>query len=108
MYVSNDIIQARDLVQVKEKLRAIVGVAKANKTMPVLGTVPNGIDSHAFMAPGVPTLSGLIGQPAREEGLAVAGVNWAIGSNPAFFQADGLHPSEAGSGRMAAAFSGAL
>jgi len=108
LYGSNDIIQGRDLVQAKENLRAIVGAAKANQTIPILGTVPNGIDSHAFMAPGVQMLNGLIGQLAGEEGVAVAGVNGAMGSAPAFFQADGLHPSEAGAGRIAIAFSGRL
>ena len=108
LYGSNDIIRGLDLAQTKENLRAIVGAAQDNQTIPILGSVPNGIDSYAFMAPGVQTLNGLIGQLAGEEGVRVAGVNGAMGNNPSFYQADGLHPNVAGAGQVAAAFAGRL
>ncbi len=80
----------------------MVQAAKANQTIPILGSIPNGFGSHEFMQPGVRALNSLIGSLAREEGVAVAGVAGAI--NEGLLQGDGLHPTVEGAGRIAGAF----
>jgi lysophospholipase L1-like esterase len=104
LFGSNDISQGVDLNGTKENLREIIRAAKANQTVPIIGSVPNGFGSHAFMQPGVKTLNGLIESLAREEGVRVAAVAGAIGNNAGLLQSDGLHPTVAGSGKIAGAF----
>ena len=105
LFGSNDISQGVDLNGTKENLRGIIRAAKANQTVPIIGSVPNGFGSHAFMQPGVKTtLNGLIGSLAREEGVRVAAVAGAIGNNAGLLQSDGLHPTVAGSDKIAGAF----
>ncbi len=104
LYGSNDIIQGASLTATKESLRGIIQAAKANNTIPIIGTVPNGFASYAFMQSGVEALNSMIGSLALEEGVPVAAVAGAIGSDEGLLQADGLHPTVAGAGKIAGAF----
>jgi acyl-CoA thioesterase-1 len=104
LFGSNDIIKGTDLGATKENLRGMLRAARANQTIPIIGTVPNGFASHAFMQPGVTALNSMIGSLAREEGVRVAAVAGAIGNNAGLLQSDGLHPTVAGSGKIAGAF----
>ncbi|MDA0577262.1 MAG: GDSL-type esterase/lipase family protein [Verrucomicrobia bacterium] len=107
LYGSNDAIAGESPQSTVENLRGIVQAAKANKTIPILATVPTAYDSHAFMAPRVAALNPLIKSMASEEGVRVADVNGAV-KDRSLFLGDGLHPNAAGAGRLASAFGGKL
>ena len=107
LYGSNDATNGGDPAATVAGLRSIVLAARANKTVPILGTIPPAFGSHAFSNPGVDALNPFIRQMAQEEGVAVADIHGAL-NDPALFQDDGLHPNAAGMRRIASAFAGRI
>lgn len=104
LYGANDIGAGVGVGEFENNLRAIVGAAKANQTVPVLGTIPPEYDSHAFAAPAIQSFNAAVRRVASSEGVPVANVYGAFGGNRSYVQADGLHPSDAGNNALARAF----
>ena len=103
LFGSNDLIFDRPPQDIVESLRGIIRAAKANKTVPIIGTVPPTFPYHDFIADGVKALNPLIVSMAAEENTPVAGVNGAL-NDVTLFQSDGLHPTADGALKLAAAF----
>jgi lysophospholipase L1-like esterase len=104
LYGANDIGAGVSVEEFEGNLRAIVGAAKANRTIPVLGTIPPEYDSHAFAMPAIQTFNARIGSIGSSEGVPVANVYGAFGGNRSYIQEDGLHPTDAGNEALARAF----
>lgn len=89
-------------------LRAMVAAARANKTVPILGTLVPAVGSHAGWEPFIQTVNPKILALCEEEGLRCADHHKAFVNYPGFAQspysildADGLHPNSAGYALMA-------
>ncbi|MBN1557179.1 MAG: hypothetical protein JW951_03430 [Lentisphaerae bacterium] len=108
LYGSNDAINGADPDVSIGNLRAMVQAAKANRTIPVLGTLPPMDGVHSLYAGAARALSGRIRSLAGAEGAGLADVERAFGDGSAYLQPDGLHPTPAGSERIAAVFYDAL
>ena len=107
-YGANDVIHLFNTDKSVENLRAIVGAAKSNRTIPVVATVMPMYRGHAAWAGGARSLSAAIRVMADEEGIRVADVEKAFGSDESLIRSDGLHPTEAGKLKIAAVFNDAL
>lgn len=89
-------------------LRAMVAAARANKTVPILGTLVPAVGSHAGWEPFIQAVNAKIRVFCEEEGLPYADHYKAFVGYPGFTQApysildaDGLHPNSAGYALMA-------
>ena len=89
-------------------LRAIVGAAKANHTVPVLATLPPQYDSHANAVPLLQAYNARIRSIGSSEGVPVANVAGEFGNKRDLIQADGLHPTDTGNQALAFAFADRL
>jgi len=108
MYGANDLIHNQNPNWTVANLRSMIRAAKANKTIPVIATLTPMSGSHGAWAGNVKAMNVLITSMAKEEGAAVANVYKAFGNNPAYILPDGLHPTAAGSDRIAATFAGRI
>jgi lysophospholipase L1-like esterase len=108
LYGSNDAINGADPEVSINNLRAMIQAAKANRTLAVIGTLPPMRDGHALYAGAARALSGRIRSLGGSEGVPVADVERAFGSNPDYLKPDGLHPTPAGSEVIAQSFYNAL
>jgi len=104
LYGINDVIQGRDIVRIRAALAEMVAICKQNNVVPVLATYPQMIDSHALFAGGGLALNGEIRSLAGAEGIKCVDLEREFGANPALYEADGLHPNDAGTQVMALAF----
>ena len=105
---ANDIVYGRNTDKIVSNLRTIVQVAKNNKTIPVIATLTPVYDSHSYMTGGIDELNPKIKQMAKEEGIRVANLSGAFGSDRGLMQSDGLHPTAAGAAKMAQVFGSIL
>jgi lysophospholipase L1-like esterase len=108
LYGANDLAFGHDIGFTVANLRTIIQAAKANQTIPVIGTLTPMMYAHATFAGGATALSAEIRAMASEEGAAVANLESAFGNNPDYMQADGEHPNQQGAQVMAETFAGAL
>lgn len=89
-------------------LREMVRRAKANKTVPLVATIPRQWDELAFKNSLIEILNGRIAAMAAIEGVTLVDAFNALNSRD-LFGGDGLHPNEAGYAVLADAwFSGIL
>lgn len=89
-------------------LRSIIQQCKANKTVPVIATLPTMIYSHSRFDGGVKSLNSAIRSLASSEGARLVDLESKFGSGEGLILGDGLHPNEAGNQLMAEAFADAL
>ena len=108
LYGANDVIHGANYDGPIAYLRSMIGAAKANQTIPVIGTLTPMSASHQLWAGGVTEMNRRIRAMASEEGCAVADLEGAFGNNPEYLLPDGLHPTAAGSERIASVFYGVI
>ncbi len=104
---TNDVRQFVPLNQAAANLRQMVSDAKANKTVPILATIPREVGAASFFESDVETLNVMIRQVASQENITLADVFAAL-PDETYFVDDGFHPSAKGSQAIAAAFDSAL
>lgn len=107
-YGANDAIFGHTSGTLAYHIRVMVQAAKANKTVPLVGTVLPMYDSHAFAAGKVPEYNSAIKQVCKEEGVRMVDVNKEFGDERSFLQGDGLHPSDSGTQLIALSFNDKL
>lgn len=103
---TNDAIHSMDVETTIAALRSIVQQAKANRTIPVLGTLPPMTDGHEIYNGGIVARNPRIAQLAAEEGVALADVGGAFGGGAGLLSEGGLHPNLEGQTTIARAFAG--
>lgn len=103
-----DIIGGRSVDDVIASLASVIHQAKANKSVPVIGTLPPMLYSHARFNGVVQSLNDAIRNLASSEGVRLADVAAKFGSGDGLIIDDGLHPNEQGNQLMAEAFNDAL
>lgn len=106
-YSPNDIFEGSDAVI--NNLRGMIAAARANKTVPILGTLVPAVGTHEGWEAFIQTLNPKILALCDEEGLQCADHHTAFVSDPGFtdspynlLDADGLHPNSEGYALMAA------
>ena len=108
LYGANDVIREYGRSSTMGNLRRMIQAAKANQTIPVIGTLTPMRDGHKLWAGSARALNEMIRQMAGEEGVAVADLERAFGDRADLLQPDGLHPTAAGSEVIASTFHGAV
>jgi lysophospholipase L1-like esterase len=92
LYGSNDAIQGRGSDAAEANLREIVRMAVANKTVPVIATVPHILEPRDAFNASAGRISERIRLLAAEEGARLVELRDRLGTDPALFS-DGLHPT---------------
>ena len=108
LYGSNDAGAGVGADEFENNIRAIVGAAKVNQTVPVIGTVPPQYDSRAVVMPLIQEYNARIRRVAGSEKVPVANVAGEFGNKRSLIQADGLHPTDPGNQALAFAFADRL
>ncbi len=105
-YSPNDIVAGPS--ETILNLRAMISVARANKTIPILGTLVPAVGDHAGWEPFIVALNARILALCDEEGIECADHYKAFVNDPGYIDspytlldADGLHPNAAGYALMA-------
>lgn len=104
---TNDVRQFVPDTIAAANLREMVRRAKANKTVPILATIPRQLGSSTFFADDVVSLNVMIRQVASQENVILADVFAAL-PDETFFLSDGFHPSSRGNDAIAVTFDSAL
>jgi lysophospholipase L1-like esterase len=107
LYGANDVIHGGSHDAVIGNLRSMVQQCKANKTIPVVGTLPPMVRGHELFNSSVVGLNPKIVQMAKEEGADVADLSGAFGDDESLLQSDGLHPTAEGMKIIATTFAAA-
>jgi lysophospholipase L1-like esterase len=92
LYGSNDAILSRGSAEAEANLREIVRMAVANKTVPVIATVPHILEPRDAFNASAGRISERIRLLAAEEGARLVELRDRLGTDPALFS-DGLHPT---------------
>jgi lysophospholipase L1-like esterase len=103
LYGANDIIKGVGPSTTVERLRGIIQAAKANQTIPIIGTVTPAFPWHDYMTPSIEHINPLITSMARAEGARVANTYGAL-NDETLYQSDGLHHTPEGATALATAF----
>lgn len=104
LYGVNDIMHHQDIEDIVGALRFMVQAAVANKTMVKLATLTPMIDRHNGIFQGtIEEVNYRIRLMAAEEGVEIVDLEPLFGTGSGL-QIDGLHPNDAGSDIIAAAF----
>ena len=104
LFGANDLIFSRNADAIVSDLRTIVQAAKNNNTIPIIAALTPVYDGHSFIAGGIDAINPKIKQMAKDEGIKLADLNKAFGSDRSLLQRDGLHPTAAGAAKMAQVF----
>jgi lysophospholipase L1-like esterase len=107
MLGSNDAIMGTDIGTTIERLRGIIGVARAQQTIPILSTIPPMYGPHALFAGNAEALNAAIRGLASQEKVKLVNAGGQL-SSEAYFVSDGLHPNQEGHQRIAKAFANAF
>jgi len=108
LYGANDIIQGRSLQAIPENLRAVINMARANKTIPCIATLTPMIGIQIGRAAQVQLVNESIRQLAQAEEVRMADLYAEFGDTPEqYMLTDGLHLNEAGDQAVAACFADA-
>jgi lysophospholipase L1-like esterase len=108
LYGANDAIFDRSLDSVVGNIRRMIQAAKGNQTVPIVCTLLPMYDVHAFAAGNARAYSAAIRGLAKEEGARLVDLEKEFGGDRALLQADGLHPSDAGTQVIALAVNDAI
>ena len=106
LYGANDAIHQLDPAGTEANLRAMIGAAQANNTIPIIGTVTPMYGDHSQFTASVDELNRHIRSVASATGTRVADLHKGFGGNMSLISADGLHPTPAGQDRIASIFYG--
>ena len=96
---TNNASRCDDAVFIVERLRTMVERAKANRTIPLLGTIPPNFRNDPCAHDVIDTANGLIRGLASAEGIVLAEIFTGMNNRSLFGLApdrDPLHPNEAG------------
>lgn len=108
LYGVNDLIAGTGPEYIKSDLRQMIQLARANKTVPVLGTLTPVQGRYSDLYDRALLTSAAIRQLGAEEGVAVADLEAAFNNRSDLLIYDGLHPNAAGHRLMAETFAGVL
>lgn len=109
LYGTNDAIRGIDPDITKQHLRYIITVAKANKCIPILATLPKMSDSHLEFDRAATATSNAIRDLAKEENVDLVDLNMAFGDGALYLNPkDGLHLSDEGGNFVAQKFNAHL
>ncbi len=105
LYGANDVIHGMNLDAAAENIRFMIQQAKANKTIPIVGTVTPATGNHGYMQGGIDSLNPKIKQVVKQEKAKLADLYAAMSGNPDLYLLDdGLHMNDAGNSKLAAIF----
>lgn len=104
LYGANDMILSRGADATIASLRAMIQSAKARKTRVVVATLLPMYDDHAPFNGGVQALNPQIIALAKAEKVSIVNLSKEFGTRRDLIQEDGLHPTDAGTQIIAAAF----
>ena len=105
LYGTNDLGVGNPIDYIIGELRKIILAAKANGTVPVVGTLPPIFNGNGS---GQSTLNSRIRQLASEQGIQCADVSAAFNNNRNLIMDDGLHPTSTGQQLIASTFRNAI
>jgi lysophospholipase L1-like esterase len=103
LFGTNDVFREVPPDTVAANVRAAVNAAKANKTIPVVGTLPPNLRSD-FQQGIVNAYNGRL----KGVGARVADISREFGSGAGLIQDDGFHPNDQGTAIIAFAFANAV
>ncbi len=101
---SNDAIHLFSPSFTARSIAAIVGAAKANKTIVIVATLPAVTGDHKVYASHIAATSSAVASQARQSGARVVRLSLGVSD----LSGDGLHPTQAGQQKIARAFANAL
>ena len=107
MFGTNDVFREIPGGTVANNVRAGVDIAKANQSIPVVGTIPPWTRS-SFQNGLASSISGQLRAMASSEGALLADVNREMGSGSGLLLDDGFHPNDTGAQVIAFAFADAI
>lgn len=108
LFGANDAICGTDPAVTGDRIRSMISMCKANKTIPIVATTPPMIGEHEIFNGGARGVNEAIKRVAGEEGVTCVDLYGAFGSGEAYLTRDGLHPNAAGQELIAKCFAGAL
>jgi len=103
LYGANDILHFNSPESIIANLRKMIQSAKANKTVPIVGTLTPMADWHVIFQQDVDLLNTMIRQMVPQEGAYLVDFAKEFGNGAGLLLEDGLHPNDAGNGVMSAA-----
>ncbi len=103
-----ELINGQGVDSVIGSLRSIIQQSKANKSVPIMATLPPMIYSHSRWNGEVKALNNAIRGLASSEGARLVDLESKFGDGTDLLLPDGLHPNEEGNQLMAEAFVNAL
>jgi lysophospholipase L1-like esterase len=104
LYGVNDMIHSQSTSATLGAINDMVAICKTNNTVPVLATYPPLILSHSLFAYRTRLLNEGIRNIATAEGIKCVDLETEFGSGAELYEDDGLHPNDAGTQIIAAAF----
>ena len=107
MFGTNDVFREISPDTVANNLASAIRMAKANKTVPLVATIPPNLKS-GFQNDFVASINSRIRAMAANEGAILVHVNAEFGNGSGLIQADGFHPNDTGTQIIAFAFADAL
>lgn len=107
MFGTNDVFDEINADAVTENIAVAVRKARAQKTIPVVATIPPNLKSD-FQEEFVVAYNNRIRSMAKREGARLANVGAEFGSGAGLIQEDGYHPNETGAQVIAYTFADAI
>jgi len=104
LYGINDIIHGSGIGSIISALDQMVEICKNNDVVPVLATYPRPITGHAIFGPRARALGEEIRTLASDKGIHCVDLYGEFNASPDLYEADGLHPNDAGTQIVALAF----
>ena len=104
LYGVNDLIASAEAASVLDALGQMLDICEANQVVPVLATYPQPIGNHLGFAERTLLLNEGIRQLAQARGIFCVDLEREFAADPALYEGDGLHPTEAGTVILTLAF----
>lgn len=104
LYGVNDLIHGYEVAGVASALDQMVEICIQNQVVPVLATYPQPIQDHEAFANATLALNARIREIASARDISCVDLEAEFGADPLLYEADGLHPNDAGTQIMALAF----
>lgn len=104
LYGINDLIASAEVDSVLAALDQMLTICETNQVVPALATYPRPVGDHLGFAERTLFLNEGIRQLAKTRGLFCVDLEREFDADPALYEADGLHPNDAGTQLMALAF----
>lgn len=104
LYGINDVIHLGDADWTVSNLRTMIEAARANKTVPIVGTIPPRYRGDGVFDVRHTELNAKIRAMAREEDVRLADIEVVFNYDKSLLQDDGFHPNEDGNQLIAVTF----